>query len=331
MTDLKNRAAIVEKPFKIRLVEKEISCGPDEILVRNIAMGICGSDRNIFAGKMPGKTTEFRHPPVYPFPLGHESGGEVVETGEKTGNFSVGDKVISFGWNNNFADYFVAREWQLQHAPEEFGDIETALGEPAACAIFSAMNSKITLGDTVVVIGCGFAGQVILSCAKKMGAFRVIAVDPSSPKLKIARDMGADVALNPLFEDVRASVREITGGKGADVAVEAAGSEDSMNLATDVTARNGKIVLYSWITDPVTLDIGRWHDDGIEIITTCLVHHTWQERHIWARKALRPVAQGQIDINLLAGKTYNLEDIQRAFEETSNDGEFPSIKTIIRP
>ena len=328
---METRAAIVYGPNDIRLEQKNIQCGPDEVLVKNIAMGICGSDKNIFSGRLPTHTTEFRHPPMFPFPLGHESGGYVTEVGDRTGTFSIGDRVISFGWNNNFADYFVAKEWQLQPAPEEFEDNETALGEPKACAVFSAMNSRISLGDTVAVIGCGFAGQIILQCAKKMGAFRTVAVDPSLPKLEIARIMGADILLNPSEDDVSGAIRDLTGGKGIDVAVEAAGSETSMNMVTDITARNGKIVLYSWITQPVNLNISRWHDDGIEIITTCLVHHTWQERYIWAQKALRPVAQGQIDIKPLIGKTFRLDNIQQAFEEADNDSKGSMIKTLIKP
>jgi len=328
---LKTRAAIVEGPGLVRLEEKEIFCGPDEVLVKNVAMGICGSDKNIFLGKMPVHTTEFRHPPVFPFPIGHESGGIVVEAGEKTGSFSPGDRVISFGWNNNFADYFVAREWQLQPAPPEFGDIETALGEPVACAVYSAMNSRISLGDTVAVIGCGFAGQVIIQCAKLMGAFRVVAIDPSSLKLEMARKMGADVLLNPFEKGIREIVFEMTNHRGADVVVEAAGSEASMNLATDITARNGKIVLYSWITQTINLNIGRWHDDGIDIVTTCLVHHTWQERFVWSQKALRTVAQGQVNIRPLIARTYSLENIQEAFEEVSRESSTPTIKAIIRP
>ena len=137
--------------------------------------------------------------------------------------------------------------------------------------------------------------------------------------------------MNPSEDDVPSSIRDLTKGKGADVVIEAAGSEASMNMVTDITAKNGKIVLYSWITQPINLNISRWHDDGIEIITTCLVHHTWQERYIWAQKALRPVAQGQIDIKPLIGKTFRLDNIQQAFEEAGNEGRDSMVKTLIKP
>lgn len=192
-------------------------------------------------------------------------------------------------------------------------------------------DSRITLGDIVGVIGCGFAGQVIMQCAKLIGASQVMAIDPSPYKLEIAKKMGADVLLNPQKKDIREKIFAITKNKGVDVVVEAAGSENSMILATDITARNGKIVLYSWITENINLNISRWHDDGIDIITTGLVHHTVQERFVWSQKALRVIAQKQVKIDPLITKTYSLENIQEAFEEVVRESSTPIIKAIIRP
>ena len=77
--------------------------------------------------------------------------------------------------------------------------------------------------------------------------------------------------------------------------VEAAGTAESFNTASEIIKHNGKFVFYSWVTTPVTLNISRWHDDGLEFINTCLVHHTWQQRSVWCPEALRPVAQGLVD------------------------------------
>lgn len=327
---MKTRAAIVDRPGRISIVERELHCGPNEVMVKNYAIGVCGSDKNIFCGRMPPHTTEFRHPPTYPFPLGHESGGQVVEIGERVAAFSVGDRVISFGWNNNFADYFTAKEWQLQPAPASFSERETALGEPTACAIFSAMNAGVRLGDVVTVIGCGFAGQIIIQCAKKIGASSVIAVDPSPAKRAVAELYGADVGLHP-EDDISGVVGRISGGFGSDVVVECAGTESTMNMATEIVARNGRIVLYSWITEPVKLNISRWHDDGINIVTTCLVHHTWHERYVWAQKALRPVEQKIVDLTPYIEVEFRLDEIQRAFEHACSGKKEAPIKTLLLP
>jgi L-iditol 2-dehydrogenase len=89
-------------------------------------------------------------------------------------------------------------------------------------------------------------------------------------------------------EDPVEKVKKMTGGIGADVVVEAAGSAESFNAATAMLKHNGKFVFYSWVTQPVTLNISRWHDDGMEFINTCLVHHTWQQRYVWCPKPCVP-------------------------------------------
>lgn len=92
---------------------------------------------------------------------------------------------------------------------------------------------------------------------------------------------------------------------------------------------NGKFVWYSWITEPVTLDISRWHDDGLEFINTCLVHHSWRERFVWTPKTLRPVIQGLIDIKSLITHEFKLDQIKEAFELVDKDD--TAIKVILRP
>ena len=100
------RAARLNKAYDIELIERELECGEDDIIVRNHMMGICGSDKSFYRGSMPPQTAEFRQPPEFPFLLGHESGGTVVAVGDRVSDYKVGDKVMAFGWNNNFADYF---------------------------------------------------------------------------------------------------------------------------------------------------------------------------------------------------------------------------------
>lgn len=190
------KAACLYNPYNINLIEKEIVCGEDDIIVKNHLMGICGSDKNFYRGIMPPKTAEFRQEPKFPFMLGHESGGTVVAVGSKVSDYRVGDKVISFGWNNNYAEYFSAKSFQLQPVPFNLDMDIASLGEPIACAMYSGLNSGVQLGDTVVVMGGGFAGQIIAQCAKKKGANKVIVIDILDGKLQIAKRLGADVVIN---------------------------------------------------------------------------------------------------------------------------------------
>ncbi len=323
------RAARLNGPYDIELIERELICGENEVIVKNHLMGICGSDKNFYRGFMPPKTAEFRQDPKFPFLLGHESGGEVVAVGNRVSEFKVGDKVIAFGWCNNYADYFKAEPFQLQHVPDGL-DMDTAsLGEPTACAMYSGLHSAVQLGDTVVVMGGGFAGQIIAQCAKLKGAYRVIMVDVLEGKLQLAKKMGCDVVINSTKEDALKIVMELTNGNGADVVVECAGSADSYNMCSAMIKHNGKYVFYSWVTTPVTLDISRWHDDGLEFINTCLVHHTWRERYVWTPHALRPVAQGMVQVKPLITHEFPLSQLKEAFELADKDD--TAIKIVLRP
>lgn len=323
------RAALLKGPYDIELMEKELVCGDMEVIVKNHLIGICGSDKSFYRGQMPPKTAEFRQDPKFPFWLGHESGGTVVEVGIKVSDFKVGDKVIAFGWCNNFADYFVAQSFQLQPAPEGLDMDLVSLGEPIACAMYSGLHSGVQLGDVVVVMGGGFAGQIIAQCAKKKGATKVIVADILDGKLELAKKLGADITVNLTKENLSKIVADMTGGHGADVVVEAAGSESSYNTASEILKHNGKFVFYSWVTQPITLNISRWHDDGLEFINTCLVHHTWRERYVWTPPSLRPVVQGDIQIKPLLTNEFKLSEIKEAFKLADKDD--TAIKIVLRP
>ncbi len=313
------RAARLNGPYDIELIERELICGNDDVIVKNHIVGICGSDKNFYRGMLPEKTAEFRQDPGFPFLLGHESGGTVVAVGNQVSEFKVGDKVISFGWNNNFSDYFKAKPFQLQHAPEGLDMDYVALGEPISCAMYSGLNCNVQLGDFVVVMGGGFAGQIIAQCAKKKGAEAVAVVDVLDGKLELAKKLGADIGINPEKEDPYDTVMKLTGGRGADVVVEAAGTAASFNTASKIIKHNGSFVFYSWVTQPITLNISRWHDDGLNFINTCLVHHTWQERSVWCPEALRPLAKGMIDVKSLITHRYPLDQIKEGFKTADLD------------
>jgi L-iditol 2-dehydrogenase len=326
---IKTQAALLKGPYDIGLIERELVAGDDEVIVRNHIIGICGSDKNFYKGQLPPKTAEFRQDPKFPFYLGHESGGTVVEVGAKVREFQPGDTVMCFGWNNNYAQYFKAKVWELQAIPAGL-DMDTgSLGEPISCAMYSGLTTGTNLGDTVVVMGAGFAGQIIAQCAKKQGAAQVVVVDIEEGKLGVARRLGADITVNSAKEDVVARVKEITGGIGADVVVEAAGSESSFNAASELVRHNGIFVFYSWVTSPIKLNISRWHDDGLEFRNTCLVHHTRQQREVWTPWALRPVRKGLIDTKSLVTHRFRLDQIKEAFEVAVHDE--TAIKVVLEP
>jgi threonine dehydrogenase-like Zn-dependent dehydrogenase len=329
---MKANGACVVGIHQIELRPRDVQLGKNEILVKTHLAGICGTDKNLYIGKIPkfeGLASETRKDFSYPFFIGHEGGGTVIEVGERVKKFNVGDKVISFGWVDTLSDYFKATETDLELVPEGIDMDLACLGEPIGCAVFSGLRSGVQLGDVVSVFGMGFAGQIMAQVLKKKGAYRVIAVDLSDEKLDLAKELGTDVTVNAQREDPVKVILDLTENKGVDVAVEMAGTQDSINQCIASVKHNGALVFYSWVTQDITINISRWHNNSLQIINTGLVHHTLEERMIWTPYALRPLLQKQLDIGPLITHRFGLSGVDKAFEVAAND--HSAIKVVIKP
>ncbi len=320
---MKINTIYLPEPKKVELVERELpGLAEGEVLVKTYQSSICGTDRNIYNGLLP---------PGVKFPitkLGHEGGGTVVEVGKGVRKYKVGDRVMSCKNNGTFADYFISLEENLHPIPVEMDMELGCLGEPLACVMYSIFNSGVQISDHVAVIGLGFAGQLMVQEDKKKGALKVIGLDPLNGKRNMAKKMGADYVFDPQDPETEKKIWTITKGSGVDVVFEAAGTEDSMNLATRILKKNGTLVLYSWVMEPVRLHISRWHDDALNIRTTCVMHvNTPYERFAWFDRLLAPYAQGLIEVKPLLHGPFLLNEIPKAFEE-ANKADI--IKVIIR-
>ena len=317
---------------QIEMRRRELSPTDDHVVVKTHAAGICGQDKNLYNGVIPpsgGLNTEMKTAFSYPYFFGHEAGGTVVEVGANVRKYKPGDRVIAFAWVETYSDYFLVREEELEPAPAGLDMDLVALGEPIGCAVFSGLCSKVQLGDSVAIVGMGFAGQVIAQVAKKKGAHQVIGIDVVAGKLELAKRLGLDHAINSSETDPLKAILELTDGEGADVVVEAAGTNAAVQLCNDAVKHNGVLVFYSWITQDVTINISRWHNNSLEVVNTGLVHHGVLQRHIWVVQALRPVLQGLIDIAPLITHTFGLDEIDKAMQAANEDP--AAIKVLLRP
>jgi L-iditol 2-dehydrogenase len=317
---------------QIEVRERELFAADDEIVVKTHAAGICGTDKNLFNGIIPpsgGLNAEMKTAFGYPYFFGHEAGGTVIEVGKHVRRFQPGDKVMAFAWAETYSDHFFAKEYELEPAPAGLDMDLLSLGEPIGCAVFSGLCSKVQLGDSVAVIGMGFAGQVIAQVAKRKGAHQVIGIDVVDGKLALAKKLGLDHGVNSAETDPLSAILDLTGGRGADVVIESAGTAEAVQLCNDAVRHNGVIVFYSWITRDLTLNISRWHNNSLEIVNTGLVHHGIDQRHIWVPQALRPVCQGQLDVRPLITHTFPLAEIDQAMQTANEDP--AAIKVLLRP
>ncbi len=317
------RQAYVEGPFKVSLRERDLSLGDDEVLVKTNLGAICGTDKNVYLGAL--------NPAEHPVPgfIGHEGGGTVVAVGARVREYRPGDKVFSMGWNGTLGDYFTSKVHDLHPVPAGLSLDVASLGNPLTMAIYAGLHSGVEPGDTVAIFGLGFAGQVIQQMAMLKGAKRVVAVDVADGKLEAARQLGAAVVVNATRDDPVAAIRDVTGGRGADVVVEAAGVGTALQQATSALKHSGILVLYGHIAQPFTMDFDRWHEDGFDVRVTTLGHHSLPHRVEWTERALRPLLEGMLKIEPLVTHEFKLEAIEAAFATAAHD---PSaIKVVVRP
>ncbi|MDE3195915.1 MAG: galactitol-1-phosphate 5-dehydrogenase [Acidobacteriota bacterium] len=254
--------------LKLEMVEMpEPEVGPDDVLVRVRACGICGSDVHGYDG-----SSGRRHPPLI---MGHEAAGEVARTGANVHDLKPGDRVTfdstvycgqcffcvrgdvnlcdnrqvvgvapkEFRRHGAFAEYVSVPRRIVYRLPDEFPYEQAALIEAVSIGVHAVSITPIKLGDTVVIVGAGMIGSVTLQAARAAGCVRIVAVDIDDSKLERAKNTGATDVLNPKKTDVQAAVLEMTGGRGADVAFECVGHSEPVGTAICSVRKGGMVTL----------------------------------------------------------------------------------------
>jgi L-iditol 2-dehydrogenase len=239
---------------------------PGEVQVRVRAVGICGSDLHYYLeGGMGDVACQF------PMILGHEPVGEVVKAGPGAGGWQPGMRAalepaihcgrcefclrgrhnvcanLRFlsnpGEPGFFRDLVNLPAANLIPLPERLSDAEASLYEPLAVALNAIGWAAIQPGETATVFGAGPIGLLTIAVARLRGAGRIYAVDRVPARLELARAMGADCAIDFSAVEPDRAIRQDTGGRGVDVAVEAAGKPESLNQCLRVAANAGRVVM----------------------------------------------------------------------------------------
>ena len=214
----------------------------DEVLVAARAVGVCHSDIDLLEGR-------YIIPFSYPLIPGHEWSGEVVRVGGRVTRFAVGDRVVGecvigsdhfgFSISGAAADFFVAKESWLHALPDGLSYTMGALVEPFSVAYYAIRRAGgVDASDAVVVLGAGPVGLAVAAATAAMGATTVV-VEPSADRRSAASDLGAQHTVHP--DDVDALLAEITGGRGADLVVEASGRPPVMARALELVAFQGRV------------------------------------------------------------------------------------------
>ena len=238
--------------------------GRNDVLVKVKVASICGTDLHIY--EWDRWAQKRIHPPLIP---GHEFCGEVAAFGDEVTSVKEGDfvsaemhvacgkcllcrtgeahicqnvKIIGVDADGAFAEYVVIPEsniWKLDPAiPQEYASILDPLGNAVHTVLAGEVAAK-----TVAITGCGPIGLFSIAVARAVGAAQVFAIEVNEHRRRLAKEMHADLALDPSKEDVKSIIMERTDGLGVDAVLEMAGHPDAIRTAFDIVRRGGRISL----------------------------------------------------------------------------------------
>lgn len=308
-----------------------------EVLVKVHACAICTWEQRIFSG--------VTHMPL-PFVGGHEVAGTIEQLGEGVDpkKWRIGQKVaprlfyscnecyycrrgeqnlceaseegkedygVPFPGIGGLSEYLILKTNCLFKLSDSLPFEQGALSEPLACVTHSVERAGIELGNDVVIIGAGIMGLLHLQLARKRGGF-VIVSEPTEERRALASRLGADVVIDPTHEDPVQRVKELTGGRGADVVFDTVAVSAAADQAIQMAGPMGKVIFYSSI-----------HPDKPISISPNMMHHT--ELTITGsvspsvRDFLRSttlLSKGMMEVTPLITDIVPLDRVQQAFEES---------------
>jgi L-iditol 2-dehydrogenase len=316
--------------------------GPGEVLLRVAAVGVCGSDVHYYLEGRIGDAVVSE-----PLILGHEFSAQVAELsprahsgrvdGLEIGQLVAVEPGISCGRcepcrhghpnlcphvrycgtppiDGVFTEYAVMPAANCYPLPQGFGPGEGALLEPLGIAIHSVDLAHLKAGQTVAVLGAGPIGLLIAAVARAAGAGEIFVTEPLAYRRQFALDYAAnglavaDAALDPGDTDVAAEILRLTGGRGVDVAFEAAGAADTPQQAVDMACIGGKVILVGIPSDDrMTIKASTARHKGLVLKPVFRMKHTYS-------RAIRLVQTGMVDVKPLATHLFPLERIGEAFE-----------------
>ncbi|HVQ46883.1 MAG TPA: L-threonine 3-dehydrogenase [Gemmatimonadales bacterium] len=309
------------------------TCGPSEALIQVHHAGVCGTDLHIW--EWDSWASNRLKPPVV---IGHEFAGRITQLGQEAAQdnlLAVGDLVTAEGHvvcghclqcrlgdghlcrrtqiigvdrDGAFADFIVmpaSNVIKLDGIPTEIGAIMDPLGN----AVHTVLEAQVP-GSTVLVLGCGPIGCFAVGVARAAGASLVIASDFNPTRLELAREMGAQVTLNPGTDDVVARVRELTGGDGVDLVCEMSGHPSGHAQALAAARMGGRVNLLGTPNRTTEVDFARdiiFKGLTLYGVTGRKMYQTWHQM----RRFLRA---GQLDPRPVITHRFPLECIRDAIQ-----------------
>jgi len=341
-------AAVLYGKEQLRIERVDVpQLGRGDVLVRVRAALTCGTDVKVFRR---GYHAKMIRPPAL---FGHELAGDVAAVGSDVAGFHVGQRVVAANsapcgvcfycersqenlcqdllFNNGAYAEFIRIPERIvaknMHAiPDHVSYQDAALVEPLACVMRGLEESGVKPGDTVAVIGLGPIGMMFVRLAKSVYKARVIAIGRRRSQLDRASGMGADeVVLNEEGSDVVTPVHKLTGGRGADIVIEAVGLPEVWQLAIKLLRRGGVVNFFGGCPEgtEVPVDAGLLHYS--ELTLKASFHHT----PALIRQALDIISRGRVTARDFVNRVEPLANLLEVMQHLmSHNGH---LKTAIIP
>jgi alcohol dehydrogenase len=328
-------------------VPKPVVIDDTDAIVRVDATTICGTDLHILKGDVPA-VTDGRI-------LGHEAVGTVESVGSGCKNTKVGDRVLvscvtacgacEYCRQGSFGQCLGGGGWILGHKIDgtqaeyvrvPFADnstypIPAGVSDEQVLMLadilptgyeVGVLNGQVKPGDVVAVVGAGPIGLSAIMGARLFSPSHVIAIDLADSRLDAAKQFGADITINNSREDALAIVQELTGGLGADVAIEAVGVPPTFELATQLARPGGHIANIGVHGAPVTLHLEDLWIRNVTI-TTGLVD-------TYSTPTLLRLAQGQqVDAQRFITHHFQLDQMDEAYDVFSRAADTGALKVVL--
>jgi L-iditol 2-dehydrogenase len=342
------RALLLKEYKQLEVVSfPEPEVGPGEVLVRVEACGICGSDIHGYDGH-----TGRRIPPLV---MGHEAAGVVAEVGAGVTRFRPGDRVtfdstvycggcffcrrgdVNLCDNRNvlgvscgdyrrhgaFAEFVAVPEHIVYRLPESLSFEQAAMIEAVSIAFHAVNRTPLKLGQSVVVVGAGMIGQLVIQTLRRAGCGKLIAVDLDDDRLELARRFGADDAINAKSPDVQARVLDLTEGRGADLAFEVVGAAASFNTAVQSLRKGGSLTLVGNLAPKVEMPLQQIVTRELTLIGVCASSGEYPA-------CIDMMARGQIDVRPFISAYAPLEEGPSWFDRLYRQ-EPGLMKVVLKP
>lgn len=320
------KSAVFYGKHDLRVEESAMpQVGAEDVLIQVKACGICGTDVHIYEGdKGAAEVT----PPTI---LGHEFSGVVAEVGANVTGVKVGDRVcidpncycgkcdfcrngiahyctdmIGYGTtvNGGFAEYCSVNQRQVYKLGNNTTFEQGAMTEPVACCLHGMDMCNIQPGSSVVVIGGGMIGLLMLQLARLAGAARTALLEPVESKREVAKKLGADICIDPIHEDVKAALAE-AGMTWVNTVIECVGRTSTIEQAIDIVGNKGTVMMFGLTKpdDTISLKPFEVFQKEIELKASFINSYT-------QKRALELIDSGRLDVSSMVYAVAGLDELE---------------------